>query len=402
MARQHARRVVIEESPRESDELSCLRQRVRELEEGQRHITEFLAVLAHELRNPLAPIRNAVSLMQMDGLSDSMKDWYRTVIDRQVTHMTRLVDDLLDASRITSGKIILERKPVPVALVVETAADSSRPSIDARKHTLDIDLPAEPLQVDGDPVRLSQVVLNLLNNAAKYTPEEGKIRLAVEKIGGQVLIRVMDTGIGIPADLLPRVFDLFTQGDRSLDRSEGGLGIGLTLVRRLVEMHGGSVEAYSEGPGLGSEFLVRLPLLTVPQELPGGEATELPQQTGPRRVLLIDDNRDAVESMTVLLELWGHEVRIAYNGPDALALAAEFRPDAALLDIGLPGMTGYEVAQRLRELPGWREVMLVAVTGYGQDEDLRRSREAGFDHHLTKPVEPAMLQSLLATAPVSL
>jgi len=402
MARQHARRVVIEESPRESDELSCLRQKVRELEEGQRHITEFLAVLAHELRNPLAPIRNAVSLMQMDGLSDSMKDWYRTVIDRQVTHMTRLVDDLLDASRITSGKIILERKPVPVALVVETAADSSRPSIDARKHTLDIDLPAEPLQVDGDPVRLSQVVLNLLNNAAKYTPEEGKIRLAVEKIGGEVLIRVMDTGIGIPADLLPRVFDLFTQGDRSLDRSEGGLGIGLTLVRRLVEMHGGSVEAYSEGPGLGSEFLVRLPLLTVPQELPGGEATELPQQTGPRRVLLIDDNRDAVESMTVLLELWGHEVRIAYNGPDALALAAEFRPDAALLDIGLPGMTGYEVAQRLRELPGWREVMLVAVTGYGQDEDLRRSREAGFDHHLTKPVEPAMLQSLLATAPVSL
>ena len=402
MARQHARRVVIEESPRESDELSCLRQKVRELEEGQRHITEFLAVLAHELRNPLAPIRNAVSLMQMDGLSDSMKDWYRTVIDRQVTHMTRLVDDLLDASRITSGKIILERKPVPVALVVETAADSSRPSIDARKHTLDIDLPAEPLQVDGDPVRLSQVVLNLLNNAAKYTPEEGKIRLAVEKIGGQVLIRVMDTGIGIPADLLPRVFDLFTQGDRSLDRSEGGLGIGLTLVRRLVEMHGGSVEAYSEGPGLGSEFLVRLPLLTVPQELPGGETAELPQQKGPRRVLLIDDNRDAAESMTVLLELWGHEVRIAYNGPDALALAAEFRPDAALLDIGLPGMTGYEVAQRLRELPGWQDVMLVAVTGYGQDEDLRRSREAGFDHHLTKPVEPVMLQSLLATAPVSL
>jgi CheY-like chemotaxis protein len=401
MARQHAQRVVIEESPRESDELSCLRQKVRELEEGQRHITEFLAVLAHELRNPLAPIRNAVSLMQMDGLSDSMKDWYRTVIDRQVTHMTRLVDDLLDASRITSGKIILERKPVPVALVVETAADSSRPSIDARKHTLDIDLPAEPLQVDGDPVRLSQVVLNLLNNAAKYTPEEGKIRLAVEKIGGEVLIRVMDTGIGIPADLLPRVFDLFTQGDRSLDRSEGGLGIGLTLVRRLVEMHGGSVEAYSEGPGLGSEFLVRLPLLTVPQELPGGEATELPQQKGPRRVLLIDDNRDAAESMTVLLELWGHEVRIAYNGPDALSVAAEFRPDAALLDIGLPGMNGYEVASRLRELPGWREVMLVAVTGYGQDEDLRRSREAGFDHHLTKPVEPATLQDLLASAPVS-
>jgi len=402
MARQRAQRVAMEEPPHESDELSYLRQRVQDLEEGQRQIHEFLAMLAHELRNPLAPIRNAVSLMQIGGLSDSMMEWYRTVIDRQVTHLTRLVDDLLDASRITRGKITLQRKPVEVALVVESAVDSSRPLIEARKHSLQIGLPEAPLNVEGDPTRLSQVVLNLLNNAAKYTPEGGEIRLTVEREGEEVLVRVRDTGLGIPADLLPRVFDLFTQGDRSLDRAEGGLGIGLTLVRRLVELHGGSVEAHSAGPGCGSEFIVRLPLLTVPQECPAGDEAELPQQTGPRRVLLIDDNRDAVESMTVLLELWGHEVRIAYSGPDALGLAAEYRPDAALLDIGLPGLNGYEVARRLRELPGWENVMLVAVTGYGQDEDLRRSREAGFDHHLTKPVEPAMLQGLLASAPVSL
>jgi len=401
MARQHAQSVATEEPLYGNDEMGYLRQRVQDLEEGRRQVNEFLAMLAHELRNPLAPIRNAVSLMQLGGLNDSMVEWYRTVIDRQVTHLTRLVDDLLDASRITSGKIMLQRGPVELAFVVESAVESSRLLIDARKHSLEIHLPSERLQVEGDPVRLSQVVLNLLNNAAKYTPEGGKIRLTVEREGEQALVRVRDTGLGISADLLPRVFDLFTQGDRSLDRSEGGLGIGLTLVRRLVEMHGGSVEAQSAGPGCGSEFVVRLPLLTLPHECPAGQEAELPQQTGPRRVLLIDDNRDAAESMTVLLELWGHEVRIAYNGPDALALAAEFRPDAALLDIGLPGMNGYEVAKRLRGLPGWEAVMLVAVTGYGQDEDRRRSCEAGFDHHLTKPVEPAMVQSLLSSAPIS-
>ena len=214
-------------------------------------------------------------------------------------------------------------------------------------------------------------------------------------------MRVTDTGVGIPAELLPRVFDLFTQGDRSPERAEGGLGIGLALVRRLVEMHGGSVEAHSEGAGRGSELVVRLPLLDLPQETSVNEGSELPQHAGPRRVLVVDDNRDAAEIMTVLLEIWGHQVRIAYSGPDALGVAAEYRPDAALLDIGLPGMSGFEVARRLRELPGWDGVMLVAVTGYGQDEDLRRSREAGFDHHLTKPVEPARLQSLLAAAPVT-
>jgi CheY-like chemotaxis protein len=399
MVRQHAGRAAIEGPLHESDELLHLRQRVQDLEEAQRQIHEFLATLAHELRNPLAPIRNAVSLMQMGGLGESMVEWYRTVIDRQVTHLARLVDDLLDVSRIANGKITLQRAPVDMALVVENAVDACRPLIDARKHTLEVLLPIERLRVDGDFTRLSQILLNLLNNAAKFTPPGGTIRLTVEREGEQVVLRVRDTGYGIPADLLPRVFDLFTQGDRSLERSEGGLGIGLALVRRLVERHGGAVEAHSDGAGHGSELVVRLPLLALPADAPGGAGPELPPRTGLRRVLVIDDNRDAAESMTVLLELWGHEVRIAYNGPDAVGLAADYRPDAVLLDIGLPGMNGYEVAQRLRELPGCEGAMLMAVTGYGQDEDRRRSREAGFDHHLTKPVEPAVLQSLLASAP---
>ena len=377
--------------------------RVRDLEEAERQINEFLAMLAHELRNPLAPIRNAVSLMQMGGLSSSMLEWYRSVIDRQVTHLTRLVDDLLDVSRITRGKITLQKQPVEMSLVVDGAIDSCRPLIEERKHTLEIDLPVEPLWVEGDLTRLSQILLNLLNNAAKYTPEGGTIRLTVEKEGGRAVVRVLDTGLGIPAELLPRVFDLFMQGDRSLDRAEGGLGIGLTLVRRLTEMHGGSVEAHSDGPGRGSEFVVRLPLVAAPAA-PDDPAmvrdAGRPQRAGGfRRVLVVDDNRDAAESLTVLLELWGHAVRIANDGPDALALAAEYRPDTVLLDIGLPGMDGYEVARRLRELPGSHSMFLVAVTGYGQDEDRRRAYETGFDHHLTKPVEPAKLGSLLASVP---
>jgi CheY-like chemotaxis protein/nitrogen-specific signal transduction histidine kinase len=401
MAGLQAQLAQVDEAPHEGGELARLRRRLQALEAEQLQIQEFLATLAHELRNPLAPIRSAVSLMQMGGLSDSMREWYGTVIDRQVTHLTRLVDDLLDVSRITLGKVTLHKEPVDMATVVESAVLASRPLIEARKHTLEVELPAEPLLVEGDPVRLSQIVLNLLNNAAKYTPEGGEIRLAMAKGDGRVIVRVTDTGLGIPAELLPRVFDLFTQGDRSLDRAEGGLGIGLALVRRLVEMHGGAVAAESEGAGRGSEFTVCLPLLESAPELPAGKSAESPQQAGPRRVLVIDDNRDAAEILTVLLELWGHEVRLAYSGPDALALAPKFRPHAALLDIGLPGMSGHELAKRLRELPGWEKVMLVAVTGYGQDEDRRRSREAGFDHHLTKPVDPGRLRDLLAEAPVT-
>jgi len=380
-----------------------MRRRIQALEAAQRQTDEFLATLAHELRNPLAPIKNAVSLMQMGGLTASMTEWYRTVIDRQVTHLTRLVDDLLDVSRLHNGKITLKREPVDLALVVESAVDSSRPLVQARQHALEVLLPDEPLRVEGDLTRLVQVVLNLLTNAAKYTPEGGHIRVAVAREGAEATIRVRDDGVGIPADLLPRVFDLFTQGDRSPERAEGGLGIGLALVQSLVERHGGVVEARSDGAGRGSELVVRLPALATALKVPGGAGAErrpdgLPE-SGPRRVLVVDDDRDAAESMTVLLELWGHEVRIAYDGRDAVGLAAAYRPEAVLLDIGLPGMNGYEVARRLRALPGCENAILVAVTGYGQDEDRRRSRESGCDHHLTKPVEPAVLQSLLAAAP---
>ena len=378
------------------------RKRVEALEQAERQMNEFLAMLGHELRNPLAPIRNAVAMMQMNGLSEARQQWARDVIDRQVSHLARLVDDLLDVSRITSGKISLMREPLEVAAVVTAAVEASRPLIEARKHTLEIDLPDEPLRLEGDLTRLSQVVLNLLNNAAKYTSEGGHIRLAVEKAGREVVIRVRDTGMGIPADLLPKIFDLFAQGDRSLDRSEGGLGIGLTLVRKLVQMHGGAVEAHSAGAGWGSEFVIRLPLFVAepsPDVSPNPDL-ESSAGTSPHRVLVVDDNQDAAESMALLLQIWGHDVRTAHDGPAALAVAADYRPDVVLLDIGLPGMSGYEVAERLRELPGPERPVLVAVTGYGQQSDRRRTRDAGFDHHLVKPVEHAQLKEILTAAPV--
>ena len=373
------------------------RKRVEALEQAERQMNEFLAMLGHELRNPLAPIRNAVAMMQTSELSESSLKWARDVIDRQVTHLARLVDDLLDVSRITSGRISLRKEALALTPIVASAVEASRPLIEARKHTLETVFPDEPLMTEGDFTRLSQVVLNLLNNAAKYTPEGGHIRLTVEEEDGKVVIRVRDTGIGIPADLLPKVFDLFTQGNGSLDRSEGGLGIGLTLVHKLVQMHGGSVEAYSDGPGCGSEFAVRLPLLAAPS--PGDATVQDVESSSPassRRVLVVDDNSDSAESLAILVEIWGHEVWTAHDGPAALALAAEYRPDVVLLDIGLPGMNGYEVAKRLRELPGLERAILVAVTGYGQHSDRERTREAGFDHHLVKPVKPAHLQELLA------
>ena len=370
----------------------------QDLQEANRRKDEFLAMLAHELRNPLAPIRNAVAILHHLGPGDEKLTYAREIIGRQVQHLARLVDDLLDVSRITLGKAQLHTERVELAAVVTRAVETSQPVIDARRHRLTLSLPPKGVQVQADPTRMAQVISNLLTNAAKYTDEGGEIFLTTEQESGQVVVRVRDTGMGIPADLLPRIFDLFTQGDRSLARSEGGLGIGLTLVRRLVEMHGGTVEASSAGLGQGSEFVVRLPA-AVAEERPADEETageERHAGSDCRCVLVVEDNKDGAESLAMLLGLMGHQVRIAYTGSEALAAAKACRPQVALLDIGLPGMSGYEVAQRLRDQPGSEATVLIAMTGYGQEEDRQRSREAGFHHHLVKPVDPATLEQLLA------
>jgi signal transduction histidine kinase/CheY-like chemotaxis protein len=379
----------------------------QDLQEADRRKNEFLSMLAHELRNPLAPIRNAIHILRLRSGESSERKWAQDVIDRQVHHMVRLVDDLLDVSRITSGKIRLQFEPVEVSALVGRAVETSRPLIDSRCHQLLVHVPPGPLQVNGDPTRLSQVLSNLLNNAAKYTPEGGKIWLTVEREEGphpgqpgEVVLRVRDSGVGIPPAMLGRVFDLFTQVDRTLDRSEGGLGIGLTLVRQLVEMHGGKVQATSPGPNEGSEFVVRLPLWVAS----GPGRRETGHDTGAtsspaiqKRILVVDDNRDSADSLALLLRLGGHEVEMAHDGSSALALAQAFRPEVILLDIGLPGMSGYEVARKLREVDQPRP-LLIALTGYGQEEDQRRSLEAGFDYHLVKPVEMAKLLSLVNSA----
>jgi PAS domain S-box-containing protein len=372
------------------------------LKDADRRKDEFLAMLAHELRNPLAPISNALHLVRLHGADPQQA---LEMIERQVEHMVRLVDDLLDVSRITRGKIELRRERVDLAAVAVRAVEGSRPLIDARRHRLEMRLPDGPLPVDGDPMRLAQVVWNLLNNAAKYTPEGGRIALTVEAAGGEAVVRVRDTGMGIPADMLARVFDLFTQVDRTLDRAEGGLGIGLTLVRRLTEMHGGTVAAHSAGPGQGSEFVVRLPLAAgAPAEAPVAGAPAVPPGPAPRgrRILLVDDNRDSADSLAMLLQLLGHDVRTAYDGRQALVVAGAYQPDLVLLDIGLPGLNGYEVAAQLRAMFGTGRMVLVALTGYGSQEDRRQTREAGFDDHLVKPVDLDALRELLASlGPVS-
>jgi CheY-like chemotaxis protein len=308
------------------------------------------------------------------------------------------VDDLLDVSRITRGKITLHKEPADLAGVVARAVEASRPLLDARRQELTVRLPPESLRVEADVTRLAQVVGNLLNNAAKYTGEGGHIGLTVEAAPAEAVLRVRDDGVGIPAELLPRVFDLFTQGDRSLARSEGGLGIGLTLVRSLVELHGGSVEARSEGADKGSEFIVRLPALRGSPARPESPSAPARCRSPARRVLVVDDSADTAESLALLLTVQGHEVRTAHDGPAALQAAEAFRPEVIFLDIGLPRMDGYEVARRLRGQMGLRDATLVAVTGYGQEEDRRRAEEAGFDAHLVKPADPGALERLLAAA----
>jgi CheY-like chemotaxis protein len=317
--------------------------------------------------------------------------------------LVRLVDDLLDISRITGGKIQLRKEPIDLAAAVTRAVETSRPLIDARKHELIVSLPPEPLHVDADSVRIAQVLSNLLNNAAKYTEESGSIALEVTRVDDEAVLRVRDNGVGISAEMLSRVFDLFTQADRSLDRSQGGLGIGLTLARRLVEMHGGSVQAFSEGANRGCEFVIRLPALAeaIPAGVDDNVAHREPKDQRPRRILIVDDHPDVTRSLARLLRLSGHEVRTALEGQAALEELANYRPEIVLLDIGLPGMDGYEVAQSIRKQPGMGSLVLIALTGYGRDEDRRRSREAGFDHHLVKPVDLDALLSIVSR-PVSL
>ncbi|MBI5330991.1 MAG: response regulator [Betaproteobacteria bacterium] len=362
--------------------------------EADRRKDEFLAMLGHELRNPLAPIRNAAHVLARLETQEPKVRWAQEIIERQVVHLTRLVDDLLDVSRIVRGKVALQRETVALADVLGHAVDMARPLIEAKGHRLDVRLPEQPVWLQADPVRLAQVLLNLLDNAAKYTPEGGHIEL-VARVGGETLeIRLRDNGIGIPADLRPRIFDLFQQGERGLDRTQGGLGIGLTLVKRLVELHGGLIEATSTGQGQGAEFTIRLPLLVDAPPAPARDASK-PAATA-CRVLVVDDDPAVADSMATLLTIEGHEVRTASGGEEALQQARDFRPHLVLLDIGLHGMDGYEAARRLRaQQPQGEPLCLVAVTGYGHEEARLRVREAGFDRHLVKPVEPETICDLL-------
>ncbi len=370
----------------------------REIREADRHKDEFLAMLAHELRNPLAPLMNAVHMLRPEGLAGPEAEEIRGIAERQVRHLARLVDDLLDMSRISTGKIQLRKGRVDLGVAVSRAVDSARPLIEARRHQLKVATPDRPVFLDADSARLEQVLSNLLNNAAKYTEPGGRIELDAGREGDQAFVRVRDTGVGIAPELLPRVFDLFTQAERSLDRSQGGLGIGLTLVRGLVELHGGSVAVYSGGIGRGSEFVICLPTSPTPDDARDGgpETKAAPAPANPMRVLVVDDNEDGARLLARLLRSGGHRASLAYDGPAALESALSEPPDVVLLDIGLPGMDGFEVARRLRESEGPNRALLVALTGYGREEDLRRSREAGFDHHMVKPVDPRALNELLA------
>ena len=369
------------------------------LRAADRRKDEFLATLAHELRNPLAPIRHAATISKLPRSTEAQKKWAQDVIDRQVDHMARLLDDLLEVSRITRGKLELRRERLILNDSLAAAVDTARPLIEAREHRLVVELPPTPVTIDADPVRFAQIFGNLLTNAAKYTDPGGLIHVRARIVDNDAVISVQDNGIGISPELLPQLFEMFTQATSALDRSEGGLGIGLSLARGLVVMHGGSIEARSAGLGMGSEFEVRLPAMRNPQDgvdadvEPGAHASGGRQ---PLRVLVADDNRDNADSSAMLLRMAGHEVRTAYSGREALTTAAEFAPQVALLDIGMPEMNGYEVARHLRGTQWGARMLLVAVTGWGQDDDRRRAEAAGFDHHLAKPIDLATLEPLLA------
>ncbi|MBA3313331.1 MAG: PAS domain S-box protein [Planctomycetaceae bacterium] len=373
-----------------------LRAKADALEEADRRKNEFLAMLAHELRNPLSPIASAVALLEH---SESLGEEERSAIgiaDRQVKKLTRLINDLMDVSRITSGKVHLNRERIDLRDVLRGVVAAAKPGIDEHGHTLVVSLPEHPLWLSADATRLEQVFENLLGNATKYTPHGGRIEVAVARQDGTAVVAVRDNGVGIAPELLPMVFDLFTQADRSLDRSQGGLGIGLTIVKTLVEMHDGQVEATTGGLGKGSEFAVKLPLLAV-RSTPRPETSGPTNEAAPRRILVVDDNADAAKMLSLLLRASGNEVETALCGLKAIEAAVTFRPEVILLDIGLPGLDGYEVARRLREQAETKDVVLVAITGYGQPEDREKSKAAGFNHHLVKPVSIEDVLAVLMT-----
>jgi signal transduction histidine kinase/CheY-like chemotaxis protein len=375
-----------------------IRQQLETLAEHDQRKDEFLAMLAHELRNPLAPIKHGVQMIQRGAAEGERLHWITGVMDRQVSHLTRLVDDLLDVSRITRGKIHMEHAALPLQGVVAAALETVRPLVESRRQQLMVEAAADDYWVEGDHTRLTQVLANLLNNAAKYTPEGGRIWLSLARENGSVAMRVRDDGIGITPAVLPHVFDLFMQADSSLDRSQGGLGLGLTLVRRIVEMHQGSVRVVSEGPGHGAEFTVVLPLLqsgaaAEVESGPSGSAAEC--ASSGCRVLVADDNIDLAQSIAMMLEYSGHQVRQVHTGGEAIAAAHTFQPQVCLLDIGLPDLSGHEVARRLRALPAGGEMLLIAVSGYAQDDQRRLAMASGFDHYLVKPVDFDQLEALL-------
>jgi PAS domain S-box-containing protein len=391
----HERRLA-EIQLRESEERARLALAIAK--QADREKDDFLALLAHELRNPLAPIRTAVQLLKMRTQPDAEEHRLHGVIDRQVQHLVRMVDDLLDVSRVLRGKVELRREPIDIADAIAIAAETSRPLIDTQRQQLTLDLPASPVTVHGDAVRLSQVIANLLNNASKYSPVGAAIHLTASQAEGEVVIQVRDSGAGIPGDVLARVFEPFVQADRSLERSRGGLGIGLTLVKKIVELHHGQVSAESAGLGQGSVFTIRLPAHTG-AAASAPVAGQTPAVASPARVLVVDDNVDAAESLALLLQSDGHTVAVAHNGVDAVERAEVWQPDIAVLDVGLPGMNGYEVASALRQRESCPE--LIAVTGYGQAADTKRALEAGFRFHLVKPVDASDLMSAIARCAVS-
>ena len=367
------------------------------LREADRRKDEFLAMLGHELRNPLAPILHALTIVSDPEVSPALASQMHQVMERQVTHLVRLVDDLLDVSRILRDRIELRVERADLAAILSRSVESAGPAVDAQRHQLTIELPEQPIEVEGDTVRLAQVFANLLTNAVKYTDPGGHLRLELRRVGDEAVVRVRDDGVGISAEVLPHVFDLFHQAQRSLDRAQGGLGLGLTLVRRLVAMHGGTVEARSEGPGRGSEFVVRLPALPsrAEDDRPADSSVTPFAELPHRRILVVDDNRDAADTLAALLEMAGHEVQTAYEGHKAVEKAEQFVPDVVFLDIGLPGLDGYEVARAVRGCLGRSTPRLIAVTGYGSRTDRERALEAGFDDHLAKPVDPGDLARAL-------